>query len=128
MVSPTERRDQQGYWSGTSSFILKLIFFFFSKNIIFQARQRHTYFNRFPHGWAIEEFIKSNLKNKRAYARKRGYLGDQTNRGVKKEEGHDSDNEGDNGSKEGDNGSKEGVDEVDGVGSADDEDIYGDNE
>ena len=29
MVSPTERRDQQGYWSGTSSFILKLIFFFF---------------------------------------------------------------------------------------------------
>ena len=42
-------------------------------------------------------------------------------RGVKKEEGHDLDNEGDN-------GSKEGVDEVDGVGSADGEDIYGDNE
>ena len=55
---------------------------FHSKKCILQARQRHTYFKKFPHGWAIEEFLKSNLKNKRAYARKRGYLGDQTNRGV----------------------------------------------
>jgi len=50
-----------------------------SLTLISQARQRHDYFKRFPHGWAIEEFIKSNLKNKRAYARNRGYLQEHTN-------------------------------------------------
>lgn len=30
--------------------------------------------NRFPHGWPVEEFLKTYLKNKRAYARKKGYL------------------------------------------------------
>lgn len=62
--------------------LLKLKYFLFSKNFIHQARERHSYFRRFPHGWAVEEFLKANLKNKRAYARKRGYLGDQTNIGV----------------------------------------------
>ncbi|KAF8224790.1 hypothetical protein L208DRAFT_1128737, partial [Tricholoma matsutake] len=38
--------------------------------IIGAAQQRHSYFKRFPHGWPIEEFLKSNLKNKHAYARK----------------------------------------------------------
>jgi hypothetical protein len=33
------------------------------------------------HGWAIEEFIKSSLKNKCAYARKHGYLDEMTNFG-----------------------------------------------
>ncbi|KAF8226537.1 hypothetical protein L208DRAFT_1499365, partial [Tricholoma matsutake] len=32
------------------------------------------YFKRFPHGWAIEEFIKSSLKNKCAYTHKQGYF------------------------------------------------------
>lgn len=63
----------------------------FSKNFILQARERHSYFRRFPHGWAIEEFLKANLKNKRAYARKRGYLGDQTNLGVERDEGDEED-------------------------------------
>jgi hypothetical protein len=31
------------------------------------------------HGWAIEEFLKSQLKNKRAYARKHGFLQDIAN-------------------------------------------------
>lgn len=84
------------------TFFLKNSFSFFSKTIIFQARQRHSYFNRFPHGWAIEEFIKSNLKNKCAYARKRRYLGDQTNRGVKKEGSDIGDDEEDNGANDGD--------------------------
>ena len=39
-----------------------------------QAREHHEYFKRFPHGWAIEEFIKTSLKNKRAYAHKQGYF------------------------------------------------------
>ena len=46
-----------------------------------QARQRHSYLKRFPHGWAVEKFLKTNLKNKRAYARKHGYLEDKTNWG-----------------------------------------------
>ncbi|KAF8235248.1 hypothetical protein L208DRAFT_1542504, partial [Tricholoma matsutake] len=42
------------------------------------------YFKQFPHGWAIEEFIKSSLKNKSAYACKQGYfqeLGNANNAG-----------------------------------------------
>ena len=41
---------------------------------IFKARERHSYLNRFPNAWPVEEFLKTYLKNKRAYARKRGYL------------------------------------------------------
>ena len=33
-----------------------------------------TYLNRFPNAWPVEEFLKTYLKNKHAYARKRGYL------------------------------------------------------
>lgn len=43
---------------------------------MFQARERHDFLNRYPHGWPVEEFLKTYLKNKRAYARKRGYLTD----------------------------------------------------
>ena len=58
-----------------------------SKNFILQAREYHNYFKKFPHGWAIEEFLKSNLKNKHSYAHKQGYLGDWTNQGVESGEG-----------------------------------------
>ena len=34
------------------------------------------------HGWAIEEFLKSQLKNRRAYARKHGFLQDIANSGI----------------------------------------------
>ena len=47
-----------------------------------QARERQPYFKRFAHGWAIEEFLKSQLKNRRSYARKHGYLQDIANVGV----------------------------------------------
>ena len=33
----------------------------------------------FPHGWPIEEFIKSSLKNKHAYACKQGYFEELSN-------------------------------------------------
>ena len=36
--------------------------------------------DRFPHCWPVEEFIKTYLKNKRAYARKQGYLVENTNK------------------------------------------------
>jgi hypothetical protein len=50
-----------------------------SLTLISQARERHDYFKRFQHGWAIEEFIKSSLKNKRAYAHSQGYLQEYVN-------------------------------------------------
>jgi hypothetical protein len=31
------------------------------------------------HGWAVEEFLKTQLKNRRAYARKQGFLQDIAN-------------------------------------------------
>ena len=37
------------------------------------------YFKWFPHGWPIEEFIKSSLKNKHAYAHKKGYFKELSN-------------------------------------------------
>ena len=46
--------------------------------------------NRYPQAWPVEEFLKTNLKNKRAYARKRGYLSDNTNQ---KQGRHDDDAE-----------------------------------
>ena len=44
-----------------------------------QAQEYHKYFKQFPHGWPIEEFIKSSLKNKRVYACKKGYLKELSN-------------------------------------------------
>ncbi|KAF9457720.1 hypothetical protein BDZ94DRAFT_1326070 [Collybia nuda] len=41
--------------------------------IIRMAQSQHTYLKRFHNGWAVQEFIKSHLKNRRAYARKCGY-------------------------------------------------------
>ena len=66
-----------------------------SLTLISQARQRHDYFKRFPHGWAIEEFIKSSLKNRRAYARSQGYLQEYTNteHAGSDEEDNEEDNE-----------------------------------
>ena len=62
---------------------LHYMFSFFSLTCmwIFQARERHNFFKRFLNGWAVAEFIKSNLKNKCAYACKRGYLQEATNLG-----------------------------------------------
>lgn len=57
---------------------------------MFQARERHSFLNRFPHGWPVEEFLKTYLKNKRAYARKRGYLKENTNQ---RQGRHDDDDE-----------------------------------
>ncbi|KAF9467060.1 hypothetical protein BDZ94DRAFT_1318888 [Collybia nuda] len=41
--------------------------------IIRMAQSQHTYLKRFHNGWAVQEFIKSHLKNRRAYAQKCGY-------------------------------------------------------
>lgn len=52
--------------------------------VIGVAWEHHEYIKQFPHGWAIEEFIKSSLKNKSAYAHKQGYfqeLGNANNAG-----------------------------------------------
>ena len=90
-----------------------------------QARERQPYFKKFAHGWAIEEFLKSQLKNKRAYARKNGFLEDIKNLG---NQGSDSDSPSDSESDDGMNAGAEEVDEVDESGSqqeagAEDEDI-----
>jgi hypothetical protein len=50
-----------------------------SLTLISQAWQCHNYFKWFPHRWAIEEFIKSSLKNRCAYACSQGYLQEYTN-------------------------------------------------
>ena len=42
--------------------------------LILQAWQCHPYLKWFAHGWAIEEFIKSSLKNKCVYAHKKGFF------------------------------------------------------
>ena len=62
-----------------------------------KARQRQEYFKQFPHGWAIEEFIKSSLKNKRAYAHRHGYLQELKNASKASDGEHsgDDDNAGD---------------------------------
>ena len=57
---------------------------------MFQARERYNFLNRFPHGWPVEKFLKTYLKNKCAYARKRGYLVENTNC---KQDWHDDDEE-----------------------------------
>ena len=53
------------------------------------ARERHHYLKCFPRGWPVEEFLKSHLKNRHAYACKRGYLEDNTNQIQDKEEDKD---------------------------------------
>jgi hypothetical protein len=58
---------------------------------IFQARERHNFLNRYPHGWPIEEFIKTYLKNKRTYARKQGYLMENTNQKQHRHDDEDDD-------------------------------------
>ncbi|KAI0052947.1 hypothetical protein FA95DRAFT_1482312, partial [Auriscalpium vulgare] len=37
------------------------------------ARSRHPYLCRFVHDWATEEFVKSSLKNRRAYHTRMNY-------------------------------------------------------
>ena len=49
------------------------------QDYMFQARERHHFLHQFPNGWPVEEFLKTYLKNKRSYARKRGYLNETTN-------------------------------------------------
>jgi hypothetical protein len=57
---------------------------------MFQAREQHAFLNRYPRGWPVEEFLKTYLKNKRAYARRQGYLTESTNQ---KQGRHDEDEE-----------------------------------
>ena len=61
---------------------VSLPFFFrsFTQDCMYQARQQHSFLSRYSHGWPIEEFLKTYLKNKRAYGRKRGYLMGNTNK------------------------------------------------
>ena len=40
---------------------------------MFQAHEHHDFLNRYPCSWPVEEFLKTYLKNKHAYARKQGY-------------------------------------------------------
>ena len=77
--------------------------------IITQARERQPYFKKFAHGWAIEEFLKSQLKNRRAYARKNGFLEDIKNLG---NQGSDSDSDSPS-DLDSDNGMNAGAEEVD---------------
>ena len=62
---------------------------------MFQVRERHNFLNQFPHCWPVEEFLKSYLKNKRAYACKRGYLTENTNQkqGWRQHDDDDDDDE-----------------------------------
>ncbi|KAF8237099.1 hypothetical protein L208DRAFT_1389937, partial [Tricholoma matsutake] len=80
------------------------------------ARQCHGYFKQFPHGWPIEEFLKLNLKNKCVYARKRGYLGDQTNRDKEEDNGGNDDDQGGNDNRAGDCGDYDRAGSYDGAG------------
>ena len=53
---------------------------------------RQPYFKKFAQGWAIEEFLKSQLKNRRAYARKHGFLQDIANPDVQISDDDDIEN------------------------------------
>ena len=57
---------------------------------MFQARERHNFLHQFTHGWLVEEFLKTYLKNKHSYAHKRGYLTENTNQ---KQDQYDEDQE-----------------------------------
>ena len=76
MALPTQAADYTGHWGGMSS-ITNVHKFPFTQ--IPQAREHHEYFKQFPHGWPIEEFIKSSLKNKHTYAHKQGYFEELSN-------------------------------------------------
>ena len=92
---------------------------------MFQARERHNFLNRFPHGWPVEEFLKTYLKNKRAYARKRGYLTENINQKQAQLDGDDDEEEEEEGDGDGDDKEVEDehmhVDDEDDDGDDDDE-------
>ena len=46
---------------------------------MFQAHEHHNFLHQFPHGWPVEEFITTYLKNKCSYACKQGYLPEMSN-------------------------------------------------
>ena len=82
---------------------------------MFQARERHNFLHQFPNGWPVEEFLKTYLKNKRAYARKRGYLTVKTNQKQDQddeEEEQDKDIEEHNGSGKGQSDSEHDDDDM----------------
>ena len=76
IAPPTQAADYTGHQGGISSITNVHKFPFIQ---IPQARDRHEYFKQFPHGWPIEKFIKSSLKNKRTYAHKKGYFEELSN-------------------------------------------------
>ena len=51
----------------------------FTQNHMFQAREHHNFLNQYPCSWPVEEFLKTYLKNKCAYAHKQGFLTENTN-------------------------------------------------
>ena len=68
-----------------------------------------TILQKFAHGWAVEEFLKSQLKNRHAYAWKHGFLSDIANLNIQASDddresgnagGGDEDEEDESGSQE----------------------------
>ena len=85
MALQTQAADYRGYWGGIS-LITNVHKFPFTQ--IPQAQERHKYFKQFPHGWPIEEFIKSSLKNKHTYAYKQEYFEELSNVNNAESNGH----------------------------------------
>ena len=85
MAPPTQAADYTGHQGGMSS-ITNVHKFSFTQ--IPQAQERHECFKQFPHGWPIEEFIKSSLKNKHTYACKQEYFEELSNVNNAESNGH----------------------------------------
>jgi len=69
-----QNKETVGKIIGAVSPINLFFSFLFTEGCTFQARERHSFLSRYPRGWPVEEFLKTYLKNKRAYARRKGYL------------------------------------------------------
>ena len=87
----SQPKETIGKIIGAVSPFLFSLFISIIHNHLFWAHEHHNFLNRFPHGWPIEEFIKTYLKNKHTYAYKQGYLTENTNQ--KKQHWHDEDEE-----------------------------------
>ena len=58
---------------------------------MFQAREHHIFFNQYPGGWPVEEFLKTYPKNKCSYAHKKGYLENANQKQDSDDDGDDDD-------------------------------------
>jgi hypothetical protein len=76
--------------------------------------------HRFPHGWPIKEFLKTYLKNKRAYARKQGFSKESN----QKQNGTDNEEEEEPEEDEDAEKGKDKAEEGTGSSMTEDEDIY----